>query len=172
MAFNIYEANSCKLLVVSVTRVDPSVTTANITVTNLNTQAATTTSITYNIGNGKATVHIPTSSFDSANGVFKICQTENSVEVACKAVIIHCDIDCCLVKLTNELIDCDCDCDRCSVALSKAQKIFLLLQSAKTTVDLVNSLGPRDRNSGYYTDILTKYLKAREICDNSCGCDC
>ena len=51
------------------------------------------------------------------------------------------------------------------------QKIFLLLQSALSAVDLANTM-EGSVNMGYYIDILKKYKKAVELCDSSCGCDC
>ena len=53
--------------------------------------------------------------------------------------------------------------------MAKAQKIFLLLQSAQSAVEIA---GTDVNNTGYHRDILDKYNKAKEICDNSCGCDC
>jgi len=86
-------------------------------------------------------------------------------------VLIHCDIDCCLTKLTNELIDCECDCVRCASALAKAQKIFLLIKSAKYALTQIQTSLPGN-TTGYLLDAHSKYIKAKEICDNSCGCDC
>ena len=70
--------------------------------------------------------------------------------------------------MTNELIDCSCDCARCSKTLAKAQKIYLLLESAASAVEIAADT----QSDAYYQDILSKYKKAREICDNNCGCDC
>ena len=53
--------------------------------------------------------------------------------------------------------------------MAKAQKVFLLLQSAQSAVEIAST---DVNNTGYYKDILAKYNKAKEICDNSCGCDC
>ena len=50
--------------------------------------------------------------------------------------------------------------------------MFLLLQSAIATVEEVNSDPRGSTITGYYSDINDKYIKAKEICDNSCGCDC
>tara|TARA_R100000315_G_C5165842_1_gene95613 strand:- start:54 stop:362 length:309 start_codon:yes stop_codon:yes gene_type:complete len=97
---------------------------------------------------------------------------ENGIIVSSKALLIHCDIDCCIVKLTNELLACECDCPKCSSALAKAQKVFLLLQSANAKVDEVNSEPRGSTVTGHYEDISDKYKKAREICDGSCGCEC
>jgi hypothetical protein len=89
-----------------------------------------------------------------------------------KAVLVHCDIDCCLTKLTNELLACECDCPKCSSALAKAQKVYLLLQSAIAKVEEINSNPTGSTIMGEYEDIVDKYKKAKELCDGSCGCEC
>ena len=120
---------------------------------------------------GTGTVGIDISTLPSPNGLYKVCLVENGVEQVCKPVLIHCDLDCCLTKLTNEILDCSCDCARCSASLAKAQKIFLLL-SASEAAESNASLDGQSTNEGYYVDILNKYNKAVELCDASCGCDC
>ena len=69
------------------------------------------------------------------------------------------------------LIDCACDCPKCASSLAKAQKIMLLLKSAEYSLGQSNIV-PNTLQTGYITDAHNKYTKAREICDNSCGCDC
>tara|TARA_Y100001937_G_C7069412_1_gene307632 strand:+ start:458 stop:985 length:528 start_codon:yes stop_codon:yes gene_type:complete len=105
------------------------------------------------------------------NGVVIIVSFINGAEKDRKAVLINCDIDCCLAKLTHELVDCACDCAKCATSLAKAQKIMLLLKSAEYALKQGNKVTSA-LQSGYITDANNKYTKAREICDNSCGCDC
>ena len=76
-----------------------------------------------------------------------------------------------ILNITNELIDCACDCAKCSSVLAKAQKIMLLLKSAEYSLKQSNVVGTTLK-AGYITDANNKYTKAREVCDNSCGCDC
>ena len=133
----------------------------------MNNTGSYTTDITYD-GSGKGSINIPTDNLPTANGVYRACLSESGIEYSCIPILMHCDIDCCLVKLTNELIDCSCDCPRCASALAKAQKVFLLLKSAESAVEIAGAT----QSSGYFEDISAKYLKAKEICDNSCGCDC
>ena len=76
-----------------------------------------------------------------------------------------------IAALTNELIDCSCDCARCSKTLAKAQKVMLLIKSAEYAVKQSNKV-ITTLQTGYITDASNKYNKAREVCDNSCGCDC
>jgi len=171
MAFNVNVFNSCKFLAIRVKRYDPNATTADIVVSNIDPTitGSYTAAINYDATTGRGIINIPTENLSSKNGAFKVCVVENSIEVACKPVLIKCDIDCCLVKLTDELIDCSCDCARCASTMAKAQKIFLLLASAQSAVEIA---GTDITNTGYNKDILSKYNKTKEICDNSCGCDC
>lgn len=107
----------------------------------------------------------------SKNGLFVVRLIEDGVEQVRKPLLNHCDIDCCLAKLTNELLDCACDCAKCASSLAKAQKIFLLLDAANVAVDLINQ--PNQYAGGaYLEDIYEKYSKAKELCDGSCGCEC
>jgi len=58
------------------------------------------------------------------NGLFIVRLIEDGTEQVRKPLLNHCDIDCCLAKLTNELLACECDCAKCASSLAKAQKIF------------------------------------------------
>ena len=167
MAFNINVANSCKLLSLRAKRYDATSTQASIVFTDLETTATYSTVMAYD-NTGKGNLNVPVANLPSANGVYKVCLSEGGIEYTCKPVLIKCNIDCCLTKLTNEIIDCSCDCPRCASALAKAQKVFLLLESAASAVEIAGVT----QSDAYFIDILEKYLKAKEICDNSCGCDC
>jgi hypothetical protein len=105
------------------------------------------------------------------NGVFTVqfYDTVTSLVTASSAIVVACDIDCCIAKQVNELIDCACECHRCSKALALAQEVYLLLYSAKVAagkVDISTAAG------GYVLDAYKKYIKAKELCDLSCGCNC
>ena len=165
--------SSCKYLFITSSAYTPGALGAEVYIRNLETGTTSSTSpytITYNGANNTGQVMVNIEDLPGAGGVFEITIVEDGATVAKKLVLIHCDIDCCLVKLTNELIDCACDCARCSTALAKAQKIFLLLNSAKTAVENYNEI--TITNSGYAVDAMNKYKKAKEICDATCGCDC
>jgi hypothetical protein len=167
MGLNIKVTNSCKILALWANQYDITSTQADIVLTDMDGGGSYTAVMSYDAaGNGR--INIPVENLTAPYGVFKVCLFENSIEYSCKPILIHCDIDCCLVKLTNELIDCSCDCPRCATALAKAQKIFLLLKSAESAVEIAG----QSQSTGYFEDILDKYKKAKEICDNSCGCDC
>ena len=121
------------------------------------------------------TVVVPVNTLSSTNGIVNIKFYDGTqlypFVVSEYPVLIHCDIDCCLSKLTNELIDCSCDCAKCSSALAKAQKIFLLIKSAEYALSQAQSVSSSVA-AGYILDAHKKYMKAKEVCDNSCGCDC
>tara|TARA_R100000900_G_scaffold142417_1_gene124251 strand:+ start:3359 stop:3871 length:513 start_codon:yes stop_codon:yes gene_type:complete len=106
------------------------------------------------------------------NGVFTIDFSQDDAGAGLTTVdttglVVACDIDCCLAALTEELMGCSCDCPKCSTTLAKAQKIFLLLNSAIADAGLYDL-----SNTGYILAAYNKYLKAKEMCDGSCGCDC
>ena len=168
MGFIVQSLNACTVISVNADSYSGN-STANIEFTNLETNDYYDQVLNYSGGSGQTNVLV--SSLPAANGAYQVSLTEGGVEVARRPLLLHCDIDCCLSKLTNELIDCACDCPKCSSALAKAQKVFLLLQSALSSAELASTqIG--SMNSGYYKDILNKYLKAKSICDNSCGCNC
>ena len=170
MAFNIQVHNSCTILGVTAHSYTGA-GTADIQFKNLSDGQIYTQTITYSGSPLTAQLNIAVENLTAPNGVFEVGLYEGGVEVARRPLLIHCDIDCCLAKLTNELIDCACDCPKCASSLAKAQKTFLLLQSALSTVELAYTTDG-SFNSGYYQDILDKYKKAKSICDNSCGCNC
>ena len=128
--------------------------------------------VTITNNGGNASVITPVSNLSISNGVVRVefYDSANSLD-GDAALLLHCDIDCCLAKLTNELIDCACDCAKCASSLAKAQKVFLLIKSAEHSLDQI-SAGSGPIQTGDLVDAHTKYTKAKEICDNSCGCDC
>ena len=105
------------------------------------------------------------------NGVFTIDFKQdpggnlNTVDTA--GLVVACDVDCCLASHAEELMGCSCDCPKCSTTLAKAQKIFLLLNSAIADAGLYNL-----SNTGYILGAYNKYLKAKSMCTGLCGCDC
>ena len=113
----------------------------------------------------------PAADLGDPRGIVRIAYEINGNLLDENAVLLACDIDCCLTKLTNELIDCACDCPKCASSLAKAQKIMLLLKSAEYALIQADNaeLGNQE---GFIKDADTKYKKAFELCDASCGCDC
>ena len=170
MGFIVQSLNACTVISITANSYTGN-TTANIEFTELNTGSVYSQILNYSGVPLSGQTNVLVSDLPVANGAYQVSLYESGAEVARRPLLLHCDIDCCLSKLTNELIDCACDCPKCSSALAKAQKVFLLLQSALSSAELASTqLG--SRNTGYYTDILEKYLKAKSICDNSCGCNC
>ena len=162
-AFNISVVNSCKFLAIRASRNDNSSTQADIIFTYLGSAGGSFTAIMNYDAQGKGNINVPVDSLPAKNGVYRVCIKEQGVEYGCKPVLIKCDIDCCLTKLTDELLDCSCDCPKCASSLAKAQKVFLLIQAATESVGLAGV----EQSDGYYLDILSKYNKAKEICDTS-----
>ena len=172
MSLSVQVHTSCEFLTIrSKSYLDPGGTDGTITITHYDTGASISTTIYFSGSGGYGVITVPIDNLSSQYGLYKICLIEDEEEQICKPVLISCDIDCCLTDLVNELLACACDCPKCASTLAKAQKIFLLLQSAQSAVDLANTT-EGSVNMGYYKDILKKYEKAVELCDSSCGCDC
>lgn len=138
--------------------------------------SGTTPSFTLAPNSGPISYPIPLSDLSISNGVVivesQLITGNSTSNLDTQAVIVHCDIDCCLTKLTNELIDCACDCAKCASSLAKAQKVFLLLQSADYAIVQANDASTTTIKNGFISDANSKYLKAKEVCDDSCGCNC
>jgi hypothetical protein len=80
-----------------------------------------------------------------------------------KAAVATCQIDCCIAKLIESAINCTCKCDKCKEELDRAEKIFLLLQSAVYIAEATpNNI----------KDAQDKYAKASELCTEVCACGC
>ena len=171
MSLTIKAKNNCKTVTV-ITKPYSAATSGTLTIKSITYGGSPlTTPVTFS-GGSVTKIILNTEDLPAATGAFMFELEENGIIVSSKALLIHCDIDCCIVKLTNELLACECDCPKCSSALAKAQKVFLLLQSANAKVDEVNSEPRGSTVTGHYEDISDKYKKAREICDGSCGCEC
>jgi len=169
-------ADSCKYLSVIINYPVTVATNVTLEITNAaGTNIAGGINPTFNLTAGSGPINYPIAITDiSVNYGIVIVQLKTTTGTDLgdpQAVLLHCDIDCCLTKLTNELIDCACDCAKCASSLAKAQKVFLLLQSANYAIVQAND-APDSSRPGYIQDANSKYLKAKEICDESCGCNC
>ena len=133
--------------------------------------SGTTPSFNLGANSGPVSYPIPISDLSVSNGIIMVQSqliTGGSISVLdTQCVLVNCDIDCCLAKLTNELIDCACE-----SSLAKAQKVFLLLQSADYAIIQANDATTTSTRNGFISDAQSKYLKAKEVCDDSCGCNC
>ena len=169
-------ADSCKYLSVIINYPVTVATNVTLQITNasgINIAGGINPTFSLSAGSGPINYPIAVTDISVDYGIVMVqLLTTAGVELGeQQAVLLHCDIDCCLTKLTNELIDCACDCAKCASSLAKAQKIFLLLTSADYAIRQAND-APISSRPGFIQDANSKYLKAKEICDESCGCDC
>ena len=177
MALSLNAAPSCKYLSVIIDYGNVVTSTTNVTleitdINNIDISDSVNAIFSIAPNTGPISYPIPVVNLSITNGLVNIIlKTTTGTEIDRMAVLLHCDIDCCLTKLTNELIDCACDCAKCASSLAKAQKIFLLVNSADYAVLQAND-GPSSARPGFLRDAYSKYIKAKEICDASCGCDC
>ena len=176
MALSLNAADSCKYLSAVINYPVTASTNVTLQITDAigtNIAGGINTIFSLTPGSGVISYPIPVVNLSVNYGVVIITlkTITGTVLGEPKATLLHCDIDCCLTKLTNELIDCACDCAKCATSLAKAQKIFLLLQSANYALVQANDSEASAR-PGFIKDANSKYLKAKEICDDSCGCDC
>ena len=141
MALNITVENSCKFFVIRGRQYDPTSTQGEINIPDLDTNATTTHIMAWDV-NGRGRINVPTDSIPAKYGAFKVCLEELGIEYACKPILIHCDIDCCLAKLTNELIDCACDCPKCSSAFANCGKISVenIILTSRMKFYMINHL--------------------------------
>ncbi len=175
MALTVTASNTCEQINI-VADYYSATTSAILTFGAFNASGASILNITspnFTVTSNSGTISYPllVSDLSLANGVVTIVSYINGAEKDRKSVLLGCNIDCCLAKLTNELVDCACDCPKCASSLAKAQKVMLLLKSAEYSLSQSN-LKPNTLQTGYITDANNKYTKAKEVCDNSCGCDC
>jgi hypothetical protein len=175
MALSLNAAGSCKYLSVIINYTATSTTVLKLDIRDSdNNDVSGTVDPTFTItsGSGPISYPIPVSDLTISNGIVTvILKTQTGNEINRESALLHCDIDCCLTKLTNELIDCACDCAKCASSLAKAQKVYLLIISADYAITQANE-GSASARPGFIKDANSKYLKAKEICDESCGCNC
>jgi len=175
MALTVAASNTCEQINI-VANYYSATTSAVLTFGVFNSSGSNILNITspnFTVTSNSGAINYPllVSDLSLTNGVVTIVSYINGAEKDRKSVLLGCNIDCCLAKLTNELIDCACDCPKCASSLAKAQKVMLLLKSAEYSLSQSN-LKPNTLQTGYITDAHNKYTKAKEVCDNSCGCDC
>ena len=127
----------------------------------------------YTISISSATGSVSSQSFPATGVVTIPCDVSGVVVATIKntegltvtilAAVATCKIDCCIAKLVESAINCTCKCDKCKEELDRAEKIFLLLQSA------VYIVSATDQN---IKDAQEKYAKANELCTEVCACGC
>ena len=99
-----------------------------------------------------------------ASGVVVVTILENSIQLpgGIGATVATCQIDCCIASLVESAITCTCKCDKCKEELDRAEKVFLLLQSAVYAAEVAENI----------QDAKDKYSKANEMCTEVCACGC
>ena len=108
------------------------------------------------------------------HGVFMVEIIVDGVAVAKSAVLLACDVLCCIASKMEELLDCDCDCNKCSEHFVEAQKIFLLVKSAEAQLaglpsDFKSTL---NQKHAIIESAREKYKTAQDMCAGHCGCNC
>ena len=129
---------------------------------------------TLELSDGTTTTTVPVVLNQGQSQIFYIANIETSGVVVAtvksaqrlvlsqKASIFTSQIDCCIAKLVESAINCTCECDKCKEELDRAEKIFLLLQSAVYAAEIEENI----------QDAKDKYAKANELCTEVCACGC
>mgnify|MGYP003634243105 CR=1 FL=1 len=131
----------------------------------------TTYTDTVTITSGSIVGTFLTTTATSQHGVYQIEATDSAGDIGKGAIMSACDLDCCITKKTNELLDCDCDCEKCSALLAQTQKIFIMKQAADYNLEKYNAKTGGD-NIAYVSAAQAMYNKILAICNDTCGCDC
>lgn len=166
MAINVSNTADCNKVIITVT--NPAAQSSHkIQVTN------GTNSIEYTFVGGVANTKIVSSAdLGGDNGIYVINHIVDGAIFSRAAVILACDILCCLADKMNELLKCDCDCTKCAEQLAEAQKIFLLLKTAESELALADAAGTIQQIQAVIDSAQEKYLTAQDMCAGHCGCNC
>jgi hypothetical protein len=103
-------------------------------------------------------------------GVITVLMQDPAGNRASAAILVSCELDCCLADKVLDLTKCtDCN-PKCSEKLAISQKIFLYMESIKT---MLSQLGDDITiNEGIISQAIDTYTAAKELCAGSCGCNC
>ena len=166
MALNVSYTADCNKIIVNVTGADRNKTNT-VQVTN------GSRSITYDFDQQDENTRVVTvAEVGGDNGIYVVNHVVDGVILARAAVILSCDIQCCLASKMNELLKCDCDCTKCAEQLAEAQKIFLLLKTAESELALADEAGTIQQIQAVIDNAQEKYLTAQDMCAGHCGCNC
>ena len=105
------------------------------------------------------------------NGIYTIEHYVDGNLFGISAVLLSCDVLCCLASKMHELLDCDCECNKCSHHFVEAQKIFFLLKTAEAQLANIGSVGMSEAQA-VIDNANRKYLTAQDMCAGHCGCNC
>lgn len=148
----------CKKLTVIASGVS---STANFTYFNHITEKSVSSGSIVAVNNSVTWILTNEISGELFNGVISITDTVDSLKPTGYSVGA-CEIYCCIAALVQAAIDCHCHCDRCDEDLRKAEKIDLLIKSAKHSTYSDSNI----------TDAINKYKKAKDFCTETCACGC
>lgn len=164
MALNVSYTADCNKIIISVTNAPSGQNTIQIT--------NGTNSATYDFTEESSTRVVTAAEIGGGNGIYVVNHVVDGSIFARAAVLLSCDILCCLASKMNELLKCDCDCTKCADQLSEAQKIFLLLKTAESELALADEAGTIQQIQAVIDSAQEKYLTAQDMCAGHCGCNC
>jgi len=164
MALNVSYTADCNKIIISVTNALSGQNTIEIT--------NGTNSATYDFTEESSTRVVTAAEIGGGNGIYVVNHFVAGSIFARAAVLLSCDIQCCLASKMNELLKCDCDCTKCADQLAEAQKIFLLLKTAESELALADEAGTIQQIQAVIDSAQEKYLTAQDMCAGHCGCNC
>ena len=164
MALNVSYTADCNKIIISVTNAPSGQNTIQIT--------NGTNSATYDFTEESSTRVVTAAEIGGSNGIYVVNLVVDGSIFARAAVLLSCDILCCLASKMNELLKCDCDCTKCADQLAEAQKIFLLLKTAESELALADEAGTIQQIQAVIDSAQEKYLTAQDMCAGHCGCNC
>ena len=164
MALNVSYTADCNKIIISVTNAPSGQNTIQIT--------NGTNSATYDFTEESSTRVVTAAEIGGGNGIYVVNHVVDGNIFARAAVLLSCDILCCLASKMNELLKCDCDCTKCADQLAEAQKIFLLLKTAESELALADEAGTIQQIQAVIDSAQEKYLTAQDMCAGHCGCNC
>jgi len=104
------------------------------------------------------------------DGIFIIRVTDASGNKYQAAALGDCALNCCISKKLDHILGCDCACTKCNHHLITAERVNLLILAIKTTLQRVGEDPTND--TALLENSRKKYMKAMELCSDSCGCNC
>jgi hypothetical protein len=110
------------------------------------------------------------STIGTRDGIFVIKVQDASGTEYQAAAMGDCALNCCISKKLDTILGCDCHCSKCSHHLITAERVNLLILAVKTTLQRVGDDLTND--SALIENAKKKYMKAMELCSDSCGCSC
>ena len=147
---------------------------ASVEVYNNGTLVTTITDTLFDISNDGAylntfTISVPGVIGDDP-GIITLLMQDSAGNTSSAAILSSCELDCCLAQKVLDLTECtDCN-PKCSDKLAKAQKIFLYIEAIRT---MLAQLGDDiTQNEGVISQAIDTYNAAKELCSDSCGCNC